>query len=433
MELTYKSQFIANSLFEKIQSRQLSGRVPSEKKIAEEYHVALMTAAKAVKILEKKGCVVRIPRKGTFTSEIQTKILKVLCHSKPSPFFGALQGLAHHWNPEYQLIRTQNVEEADLIQWNTFSSLLSYDIDVVPFSKEREMHLRRQRHLWKTMFDLHFRNGQLFGVPYMFSPILLNYNRTIMGELEKNFSAADLTMEHFIELLRKAAERGYAGLDFSGFAISFFLSVAHTLANGNPGIDGLLGAAECLKEIMKYSGGNFAGGKTLFVLAPRNNYFHDAFSDYDIAPMPSINGVRCNAVASGTLVVTGKAPDQEQLLELCERTLSPEFQREVTQGKFGIAIDSNIAIESMDTSTRRDDFYLSEVKNIHLSHCDYELDTLQEIALQVTDFQQKAIDWTTFEKGLKKAMQLQIQSENRRRRFYLLNCQIYDVPQIVNL
>lgn len=278
------------------------------------------------------------------------------------------------------------------------------------------------------MFDLHFRNGQLFGVPYLFSPVLLNYNRMIMRELEPDFSAADLTMEHFIELLRKADGLGYGGLDFATFAVGFFLSIAHILAKGDPGIDALLDAAKYLKEIKKYSGGDFAEGKTLFVLAPRHNFFHDRFSDYDIAPLPSLNGIRCNPVASGTLAVTSKAADPEKMHDLCERMLSSEFQEKVTQEKFGIAMDRRTAMDSMGTSSRRDDFYLSEVKNIHFSHYDYELDTLQEIALAVTDFKNDAIDFSIFEKELRKAIRIQIESEKRHKRFSLLYCAANSIP-----
>ena len=187
------------------------------------------------------------------------------------------------------------------------------------------------------------------------------------------------------------------------------------------------------KEFKKYPGGSFEEGKTLFVLAPRQNSFRDKFSDYDIAPMPSINGIRCNAVASGTLAVTSKASDPERLHDLCERTLSPDFQKKVTQGKFGIAMDRRVAMSSMDTFSQRDDFYMSEVKNIHFSHYDYELDTLQEIALLVSDFQKNVIGCAAFEKGLRKAMQLQIQSEKRCRRFSSLKCNANDIRGIVNL
>ena len=428
MDIANKSQAIAENLLEKIQSKQICGRIPSDKKIAQEYHVALMTATKALKILEKKGYVVRIPRKGTFAVEQQQKTLKIICNNNPSPFFDALRELVHRWDPEYELVRTRNAEEADLIQWNTFSSLLNYHIDAIPFSKEREMRLRQQNNLWETMFDLHFRNGQLFGVPYLFSPVLLNYNRAIMRELEQDFSAADLTMEHFIELLRKAVEHGYCGLDFATFAVGFFLSIAHILAKGDPGIDALLGAAKYLNKIKKYSGGNFAEGKTLFVLAPRHNFFHDRFSDYDIAPLPLINGIRCNPVASETLALSAKASSQEKLHDLCELTLSPEFQEKVTRDKFAISMDRRVAMSSMDTSSRRDDFYLSEVKNIHFSHYDYEMDTLQEIALAVTDFQNNAIGFSAFENGLREAIRMQIQSERRRSRFSLLYCGTPDLP-----
>lgn len=416
-----KTQQIADSLLERIQRRQLCGRIPSGKVIAEEYHVALMTAVNALKILEKKGYVIRIPRKGTFTAEPQQKTLKIFCNKNPSPFFAVVSELVHKWDPEYELVKANNAEEADLIQWTTLSGLLKSHIDVFPLSKERETRLRQQKHFWSQLFDLHCRNGLLCGVPYMFSPVLLNYNRKIMRELEKDFSAADLTMEHFITLLRLASERGYHGIDLSSFAIMFFLAVANALADGTPDSGALLKAARYLKEIKKYSGGSFAEGKTLFTLAPRNNYFHDKFSDYDISPLPAVNGVRCNPAASGTLVVSSQASIPERLHDLCELLLSEESQRKLTVEKFGIAMDRSVAMDSMDSSGRRDDFYFSEVKNIRLSHYDYEPDTLQEIALLVIDFQDDVIGFDDFESGLLKAMKDQFRAQQRRKRFLRLN------------
>lgn len=421
MDIMTKSQTVAADLLEKIQSRQLCGRIPSGQKIAREYHVALMTAVNALKILEKKGYVIRIPRKGTFSAEPPQKVLKIFCNKRPSPFFEVLRELVHKWDPEYQLVRAGNPEEADLIQWSTFSPMLSYSVKAVPFSKERETRLRGQKHFWEKMFDLHSRNGLLYGVPYLFSPVLLNYNRGIMRELEKDFSGADLTMEHFMELLRKASEHGYGGLDFASFSVGFFLSVAHILAESVPETDALLGAARHLQAIDRYSGGDFAEGKTLFVLAPRHNYFHDQFSDYDIAPLPMLNGRRCNPVASGTLVVSPNASDPERLHDLCELMLSQEVQGELTRGKFGIAMDRRVAQDSMDTSSMRDDFYFTEIRNIHFSHLDHEPDTLQEIALLVTDFREKAIGFDALNKGLRKAMRNQIRTQRRRKRFLNLN------------
>jgi len=421
MAIVTKSQSIADSLLEKIQSRQLCGRIPSGKKIALEYNVALMTAVKALKILEKRGHVVRIPSKGTFAAEPKQKILKITCSSQPSPFFDVLRELVHKWDPEYQLVRTRNAAEADLFQWTTFSSMLKYPVDAVPFSKERENRLRQQKHFWEKMFGLHCRNGLLYGIPYLFSPILLNYNRTMMRELESSFSAADLTMEHFLELLRKASEHGYGGLDLSSFSVGYFLSVAHILAENVSEAEALSGAARWLKEIDRYPGGDFADGETLFVLAPRHNYFHDRFSDYDIAPLPMLNGKRCNPVASGTLVVSQRAADPEGLHDLCELMLSQEIQGKLTPEKFGIAMDRRVAADSMDTTSRRDDFYFTEIRNIHFPHLDHEPDMLQEIALLVTDFQDRAIGFDALEKGLRRAMKNQIQTRQRRERFLHLN------------
>ena len=98
-------------------------------------------------------------------------------------------------------------------------------------------------------------------------------------------------------------------------------------------------------------------------------------------------------------------------------TLEPEFQQAATRNKYGIAMDRNAAMNSMDTAAVRDDFFFSGVKDIIFPHYDYQLDTLQEISLLVSDYLKKAINETVFRKGLHRAMQIQIQSENRRKRF----------------
>ena len=417
MQLANKSQAIADDLYEKIRSKELSGHIPSDKKIAQQYHVALMTANKALKILEKKGAVIRIPRKGTFAAEIVQKELKVFCNNNLY-YFEALEECAKKWDPEVKLVRTRDASEADLLQWTTFTPLLRHSTDAVPFPKSREKKLRRMDQFWKSMVDLHYRDGNLYGIPYFFSPILLYYNRSLMRRIEKDFSPVDLTMEHFLGLTAEAVKAGYCGLDFCSHAVGFFLSITHVLAGGKkPALEHLLQAADIFKQLSLRSGRLFSEGKTLFALSPRHANFLQVFKDYDISPLPKINGERYCPAASCTFAVSSHAEDPERLFDLCEMTLEPEFQQAATRNRYGIAMDRNAAMNSMDTAAVRDDFFFSGVKDIIFPHYDYQLDTLQEISLLVSDYVRKAIDEADFTKGLHQAMQLQIQSENRRKRF----------------
>lgn len=65
-----------NRVVEQIRKRILSGEytgmLPGTKQLAEKYDVSLMTADKAVKVLEREGMVVRLPRKGTVINPISS-------------------------------------------------------------------------------------------------------------------------------------------------------------------------------------------------------------------------------------------------------------------------------------------------------------------------------------------------------------------------
>ena len=74
-----KAELIANTLLDRIRSGELTGRLPSDKKVAEDFGVALMTASRALTLLQEKGAVVRVPRKGTFVLAKTGKNLTVAC------------------------------------------------------------------------------------------------------------------------------------------------------------------------------------------------------------------------------------------------------------------------------------------------------------------------------------------------------------------
>lgn len=58
---------LASILREKIRSGEITGRLPGEKDLMQEYGLALATVRKSVKLLRDEGLVRTVPGWGTFT------------------------------------------------------------------------------------------------------------------------------------------------------------------------------------------------------------------------------------------------------------------------------------------------------------------------------------------------------------------------------
>jgi len=410
-----KSELIANELLNRIRSGELTGQLPSDKKVAEDFGVALMTATKALSLLQKRGAAVRIPRKGTFVLAERRKELKLCCHPRFFEIFKEYLALHH---PEFDPVRVEYGDEKyDMIVMTTYPWPTGYETLATPFSRIRAERLRKSGRIWPELLTLHSKNNCLYGVPYLFSPILLHYNRTIMRRLDPDFDATELTLESFLQLLRKAAAEGFGGIDAVCHLPSFFLNAVCCCGGHSPAEEHLIAAAEILKKMCCASRGEFSSGRVLFALSPRHASYAPASLDIDIAPIPFINGRRMCPLASETLFVSSAADDPENLHELCEETLSPEFQRLIAADQYGLAADKSIAVDSMRTTRKRDDFFFSEIANIVITHKDYSMSTLQDICLAVNDFEQGGTAFPEFVRALREAFARQRSEEKRRRRF----------------
>ena len=414
---------IANALFDRIRSGELTGQLPSDKKVAEDFGVALMTASKALTLLQERGAVVRIPRKGTFVlGSRDGRELTVSCLSRFFEIFRKWMQIRH---PEITLKHQPPHcgENGDLRVMTTYSIFTSYDVSTCQFSKMREERLRKSGRFWENLCDLYRKDNRLYGVPYLFSPILLHYNRSLMRKIAPDFDPISLDWDTFAGLLEKAAAAGCYGIDLLCYAQAFFFNMVYCFAGHAPDENSVLEAAELFKKIIAFQGKSgvekeaFSRGRTLFALSPRHQTFDASFSDYDIAPLPYINGVRACPVASEALVVSSRCSDTEFLHDICEETLSPEFQRLVTAGSYGVAADKCVAFESLKSSGRRDDFFFTETANAAVIFKDYTLDLVQDLSLCIGDYRSGDIDFSEFKNGLMEAFARKTRAEKRKKRF----------------
>ena len=408
MTVFNKAELIANTLLDRIRSGELTGRLPSDKKVAEDFGVALMTATRALTLLQEKGAVVRVPRKGTFVLAKTGKNLTVACLPR---FFRIFKEWLNVHHPEITLTQLpqKSKELGDLRVMTTYSIFTAYDSDTCQFSKAREQRLRQSGRFWNNLCELYSKNNRLYGIPYLFSPILLHYNRSLMRKIASGFDPVALDWEQFIRLLEKAVQNGLGGIDLLCYGQAFFFNMVYCFAGHSPDENAILKAADLFVSLIAFhntargKGHLFPCGETLFALSPRHHSYDENFKDYDIAPIPYINGVRACPLASEALVVSSHCSDTEFLHDICEETLSPEFQRLITAEAYAVAADKTIAFESLKTSSRRDDFFFSEIANSAVIFKDYSPELVQDLSLCIGDFCYGDISAEEFKNGLREA------------------------------
>ena len=203
---------IANALFDRIRSGELTGQLPSDKKVAEDFGVALMTATRALTLLQERGAVVRIPRKGTFVLAGDARELTVSCLPR---FFEIFRKWMQIHHPEITLKHQppRSGYSGDLRVMTTYSIFTSYDVEISQFSRLREERLRQSGRFWDKLCDLYHKDNRLYGVPYLFSPVLLHYNRSLMREIAPDFDPVALDWDTFTGILEKAVDAGFNGID----------------------------------------------------------------------------------------------------------------------------------------------------------------------------------------------------------------------------
>ena len=357
-----KSEEIADRLLEQIKSGEISGRLPAEQELAKICGVSPVTAAKALNILRDKGVVKRISGRGTFVVEPEKTIVKILFNSYfAEKLFPMIQG---HF-PNTEIIKAGNMEEADAVILPTTIPFFPGEY-FLPWPQERVKRLRAGGKLFPQVFEFHNVRGEVWGIPYLFSPNILIYNKKIMRQIVPDFEPYKLTLEGLLSLQKVLPENICL---LAGNSSHLLLALIYDLAeNGSASPDVFRKAVEMLSSIdfeQKYN--LFMEGKALFTIGYRS-MTRDPGNDFDIAPLPLVNGRRACHASSEVLMVRKTAKNADLLFDMAELLFRPDMQKIIGSLKMGIPADAAAAAETLDSSVLRDDIFLNEVKNIDYAH-----------------------------------------------------------------
>jgi len=357
-----KSQEIAEGIQRKISSGEFAERLPTEQELAKQCKVSPVTAAKALNILRDKGIVNRVSGRGTFVVRPEKKTLRIMFGA----YFAAklFPLLAPHF-PDVEIEAVRSMEEADAVVLPTTIPFFPGEY-FLPWPQERIARLRQQDRLFPQIFEFHNVRGAVWGLPYLFSPNILFYNKKIMRRTDPDFDPCKLAFDHLLELQKRLPE----GIEIlSGGSGQLLLSLIYNLSGDGIADPGVFRAAVEVFSQLKVGDGlaSFLEGRALFAAGYRSQTC--GFSgDLDVCPMPLFRGRRVCHASSEVLMVRNTTRHADLLFDMAEALFRSDLQKVIGTLKRGIPADAAAAAATVDSYAVRDDIFLNEIKHIDYAH-----------------------------------------------------------------
>ena len=394
-----KAERIAQELQKRMSGMSGGERLPSESQLVQEFGIAKMTAAHVLNLLKQRHLAERIPGRGTFVAERRRRTINVI--GGCAPFFDVLSSLVMKKFPDLSLRRSSD-PDAELI--NAVTNMpFSYGSMFAPFPDEMVARLKSERRFFPFALDMHEQDGFIYGIPAFFSPVAVAWNKHLMYEIEPHFDPRMLTQESFPVLCRKACDRGWYGFGnlFARLIITSSMLSAAMVRNDDSVIHRALDLALPWFQY-KDPGDDFSGGRTLFefVPRPRLQYYMRQGLDFELAPFPSFFNQKILPVISESLCVSRQARNKELLFQICEYTLSPEFQQAMCNRYQGLSADRTITVSLMEVRSYRDDFYFAGFNRIRLMKDFFPAAFYREFHLLCDSFLRNQISGKEFKREL---------------------------------
>ena len=357
-----KCEEIACQLLEKIKSGELSGRLPAEQELAKQCKVSPVTAAKALNILRDKGVVKRVSGRGTFVIEPEKKIIRIMCNGYFAEKLFPL--LVRHF-PDVEIEKVEKMDEADAVVLPTTIPFFPGEY-FMPWPQERVARLREEGKLFSQIFEFHNVRGAIWGLPYLFSPDILFYNKKLMRQVVPDFEPYKLAFDDLFELQKRLPEN--ISLCAGSYSPLLLSLVYHLAGDGIADPEVFRTAVELFSKLdVEKSYTSFLEGKALFSAGYRSKT-RQFNGEFDIAPIPLFNGKRLCHAASEVFMIRNTTRHAELLFDMAEALFRPELQKIIGSLKMGIPANAAVAAATIDSSVIRDDIFFNEIKNIDYAH-----------------------------------------------------------------
>lgn len=346
--------------------------LPSEKQLASKYDLSVQSVRKGLTHLQEEGLILKIPKVGNKVLDPAEKgaVVIRLGYSSTIPDDADIHRLIAMFHQKYPNIRVQAVSLGE----NSYEQLVPYlengVLDVLTVNYNLFLQFRengaldnfelldRQEPLYSFLSDAFTTDGQIRVQPFVFSPIVLGYNRSHFQELqlpEPNSSWDWQRLFDCATALEIPNERVGFRCYFSSphRASILLLQRGHSFErdpNGRLRIPGtrMMEAIRYSKQIydnipsipnslMGWDSQKFElflqGKVSMIVLSYfQLNHFRDSDLDYDIAPLPHFDEAVTPLIIIG-LAINRRSQNKEAAAALVDFLVSHEAQRVIRQNR----------------------------------------------------------------------------------------------------
>ncbi|MFK7693666.1 extracellular solute-binding protein [Paenibacillus sp. HJGM_3] len=344
--------------------------LPSEKQLAEQYGLSVQSVRKGLDLLVSDGLIVKIPKIGSKVMDPADKsaVTIRLGYQPTIPDDADIHRLIAMFHQEHPNIHVEAVPLANFSYDHISPYLESGLLDVLTLNYENFLQfsergslddleaLDRQEEIYPFLSDAFTEDGLLRIQPFVFSPLVLCYNRSHFAQrglqepnsswswqrLSECAASLDIPNERVgfhcyfstpnraaILLMQKggAFERHENGrLKLSGTRMLDAIRYSREIYRETPSLPSSLMSWESQKIDMFRQGKLSIAILSYFIL----NHFRDTDLDYDIAPVPHFGTPLTVLIIIG-MAVNARSKNKEAAKKLVDFVTSPKAQLAIRQ------------------------------------------------------------------------------------------------------
>lgn len=383
-----KVSIVREYILDKIENLEypINSQLPVVRELCKETDASFAIVQRAVASLEHDGIVVCEARRGAF---VRKNCFERIINNHLVIFKNNLPWLTDFNNilkKKFSAIRLCSKFNNGMFEIRTTQYLQQHRdeyMDLAPFFNK--IVAEREEFFQRPFVGFDNPDGSLFGIPFVFSPRLIIYNKSMLEKANLPIPSLNWSMDDFIFYIQELkkffpADKVLNYSDCSFFWMNFIFRNGGEFfdAKGFPCFDSekVAVALETVRSIRKTLelGDDFINfdSKTpencALLLDGRevaNSLKYSNFDDYGTITLPNFpHGTSLMSQATNLLCVRKECADNAMVTKFVKFMLSEEIQNYIGQERYGIPIRKSSALNSINSEDPRDLLFLSEMNNM---------------------------------------------------------------------
>lgn len=376
-----KSKFaqIADQLLADIDSGRYTGRLPSEQELAKIFGTTAVTVRKGLDQLFHQGVIEKVPYVGTFVRRRELPVVRIFWPDAPfarEENEAIINAVTERFASEIKVefcSRKRDDETRfsyDLLRV-TGTLRCPYGEVAAPLSPEYMEEFMHPGYFRKA-FDVHRLEDMHYALPLLFSPSLLQLDRSLLPEGFPCPEPYGLSWEFIFKLKELAVAQGWKLWDASAMHTLMRCLVLESC--DEPGRLADVNIERMERNIRRvwplFDPAlmiTSPGEQVLLKWTCRQYMVSRNASEAPVLlafPPESQDGVRYNAASGEFMMLAAGARERDAALSVAKFFLSEKVQGIIGRYKVGLPVLKSAALDSIDSRLYRDDMFINEERNI---------------------------------------------------------------------